>query len=246
MKHNAALSYLVPIDAPRTGVAVQDALVAMIEKAGIGIGDRLPPEVAMAASLGVGRSTIREAMNRWEGLGIIRRRRGDGTYLTARVQSSQGPLPTMIRLEGEALLRLLEVRRVLETGTVRRAAAHATPDQRRDIAALCDDLLRIVAAGLPYRDADWAFHGAISDATGNPLFGQLLVHLDHAFERSEDAPFSRNAFGLASFPIHRDLADAIGRGDADAAEAAIHAIIDSVASEIRQIIDLGPQGDAAP
>jgi GntR family transcriptional regulator, transcriptional repressor for pyruvate dehydrogenase complex len=225
---------------------VQDALVAMIEGAGLGIGDRLPPEVAMAASLGVGRSTIREAMNRWEGLGIIRRRRGDGTYLTARVQSSQGPLPTMIRLEGEALLRLLEVRRVLETGTVRRAATHATADQRHEIAALCDDLLRVVDAGLPYRDADWAFHGAISDATGNPLFGQLLVHLDHAFERSEDAPFSRNAFGLASFPIHRDLADAIGRGDPDAAEAAINAIIDSVASEIRQIIDLGPQGAASP
>ena len=204
MTRNAALRYLVPLDTPAKGVAIQDALVAMIEQAGLGIGDRLPPEVAMAASLGVGRSTIREAMNRWEGLGIIRRRRGDGTYLTARVQSSRGPLSTMIRLEGEALLRLLDVRRVLETGTVRRAALLATPAQRREIAALCDDLLRIVDAGLPYREADWAFHGAISDATGNPLFGQLLVHLDHAFERSEDAPFSRNAFGLASFPIHRE------------------------------------------
>ena len=240
MTRNAALRYLVPLDTPAKGVAIQDALVAMIEQAGLGIGDRLPPEVAMAASLGVGRSTIREAMNRWEGLGIIRRRRGDGTYLTARVQSSRGPLSTMIRLEGEALLRLLDVRRVLETGTVRRAALLATPAQRREIAALCDDLLRSVDAGLPYREADWAFHGAISDATGNPLFGQLLVHLDHAFERSEDAPFSRNAFGLASFPIHRDLSEAIGRGDADGAEAAIHAIIDSVAQEIRLIIDQGP------
>jgi GntR family transcriptional repressor for pyruvate dehydrogenase complex len=237
----SALSYLAPVDAASKGVAVQDAMVAMIELAGLGIGDRLPPEVAMAASLGVGRSTIREAMNRWEGLGIIRRRRGDGTYLTARVQSSEGPLATMIRLEGEALLRLLEVRRVLETGTVRRAAELATPEQRRDISALCDDLLRIVNAGQHYREADMAFHRAISDATGNPMFGQLLLHLDHAFERSEDAPFSRNAFALGSFPMHRNLADAIGKGDPDGAEAAIHAIIDSVATEIRQIIDHGPQ-----
>lgn len=241
-----ALRYLAPLDAPTKGVAVQDALVAMIEKAGLGIGDRLPPEVAMAASLGIGRSTIREAMNRWEGLGIIRRRRGDGTYLTARVQASHGPLPTMIRLEGEALLRLLEVRRVLESGTVRRAAELATADQRREIAALCDELLHIVDAGLPYRDADMAFHRAISDATGNPMFGQLLVHLDHAFERSEDAPFNRNAFGLASFPIHRDLCDAIDQGDPDGAEAAIHAIIDSVACEVRQIIEPALQGEPAP
>jgi GntR family transcriptional regulator, transcriptional repressor for pyruvate dehydrogenase complex len=239
MKRNAALSHLAPLDAPTTGVAVQDALVAMIEGAGLGIGDRLPPEVAIAATLGVGRSTIREAMNRWEGLGIIRRRRGDGTYLTAHVQSWQGPLPTMIRLEGEALLRLLEVRRVLETGTVRRAALHATSDQRRSIAALCDNLLGIVDAGLPYREADAAFHGAICDATGNPMFGQLLAHLDHAFERSHEAPFSRNAFGLRSFPIHRELSNAITRADPDGAEAAINSIIDAVAGEISQIIDAG-------
>ncbi len=238
-----ALQFLVPLDSPGKGVAVQDALVAMIEQAGLGIGDRLPPEVAMAASLGIGRSTIREAMNRWEGLGIIRRRRGDGTYLTARVQSSAGPLPTMIRLEGEALLRLLDVRRVLETGAVRRAAEFATTAQRQEIAALCDTLLGIVDAGLHYREADMAFHAAISDASGNPLFGQLLAHLDHAFERSEDAPFSRSAFGLASFPIHRDLSDAIGRGDPDGAQAALNAIIDSVAAEIRQVIDHGPQSD---
>ena len=240
MTRNAALKHLTPLDAPTTGVAVQDALVAMIEAAGLGIGDRLPPEVALATTLGVGRSTIREAMNRWEGLGIIRRRRGDGTYLTARVQASTGPLPTMIRLEGEALLRLLEVRRVLETGTVRRAAQTATPEQCQSIAALCDTLLAVVNAGLPYRDADAAFHGAISDATGNPMFGQLLLHLDHAFERSHDAPFSRNAFGLRSFPMHRDLSDAIQCGDADAAETAINAIIDAVAEEIRQIIQHGP------
>jgi GntR family transcriptional regulator, transcriptional repressor for pyruvate dehydrogenase complex len=241
-----ALSYLSPLDTPAKGVAVQDALVDMIEAAGLGIGDRLPPEVQLATALGVGRSTIREAMNRWEGLGIIRRRRGDGTYLTANVQSSHSPLPTMIRLEGEALLRLLDVRRVLETGTVRRAALNATIDQRRTIAQHCDTLLAIVAAGDPYRDADGAFHGAICDATGNPLFGQLLAHLDHAFERSHEAPFSRNAFGEQSFPIHRDLSNAILRADPDAAETAINAIIDSVAGEISQIIDLRPQSETPP
>jgi GntR family transcriptional repressor for pyruvate dehydrogenase complex len=242
----SALSYLVPVETPGKGLAVQDALVAMIEQAGLGIGDRLPPEVALAASLGVGRSTIREAMNRWEGLGIIRRRRGDGTYLTARVGASGGPLPTMIRLEGEALLRLLDVRRVVETATVRRAAELATQQQRADIVAACDDLLRIVNAGQPYREADMVFHRAISDASGNPMFGQLLMQMDHAFERSEDAPFNRANFGLASFPLHRDLSDAIARGDADAAEAAMHRIIDSVADEIRQIIGPAKPAEGAP
>lgn len=231
-----ALHYLEPIDQPSRGVAVLDALAEMIERAGLQVGDRLPPEVALATTLGVGRSTIREALNRWEGLGLIRRRRGDGTYLTARVQASHGPLPTMVRLEGEAILRLLDVRRIVESGTVRRAAQNATLRQRQDISRLCDALLAVVAAGQPYRAADAAFHGAISDATGNPMFRQMLQKMDEAFERSAESPFTVPGFGLSSFPPHRDLADAIVAGDPDAAEAAIHTIIDLVDAEIRQII----------
>lgn len=236
MKHAGTLSYLEPLDTPKRGVAVIDAMADMIARAGLDVGDRLPPEVAMATTLGVGRSTIREALNRWEGLGIIRRRRGDGTYLTAKVQSSGGPLPVMIKMEGEALLRLLEVRRALETATVRAAALKATPAQRSEIARLCDALLAVVDRGDPYQIADAAFHGAISDATGNPMFGQILARLNDALERSQESPFSRSGFGLRSFPHHRTLSDAIIRGDADNAETAIVAIIDSVEEEIRQII----------
>ena len=121
MTEDGALSYLEPLETRTRGVAVLDALAEMIERAGLRIGDRLPPEVSLAAALGVGRSTIREALNRWEGLGIIRRRRGDGTYLAARVQTSRGLVPIMVRLEGEALLRLIEVRRALENDVVRKA-----------------------------------------------------------------------------------------------------------------------------
>ena len=120
------LNYLEPLESRTRGVAVLDALADMIDRAGLKIGDRLPPEVSLASALGVGRSTIREALNRWEGLGIIRRRRGDGTYLAARVQTSLGLVPTMVRLEGEALLRLIEVRRALENDVVRKATSTQT------------------------------------------------------------------------------------------------------------------------
>lgn len=236
MKYAGTLSYLEPLETPARGVAVIDALAAMINRARLDVGDRLPPEVAMATTLGVGRSTIREALNRWEGLGIIRRRRGDGTYLTAKVQSSGGPVPTMIRMEGEALLRLLEVRRALETAIVRAAALKATQAQREEISRLYEALVVVVERGDTYISADAAFHAAISDATGNPMFGQILTRLNDALERSQNSPFSRSGFGLRSLPHHRTLSDAINRADVDSAAAAIMAIIDSVEEEIRQII----------
>lgn len=235
-----ALSYLEPLESRSRGEAVMDALAEMIEKADLKVGDRLPPEVLLAEHLSVGRSTIREALNRWEGLGIIRRRQGDGTYLTARVRSSAGPVPIMVRLGGEALLRLLEVRRTLETEVVRKAAVSATPVQRQTILRLCAELLAEVDSGRPWRKADAMFHGAIYDASGNPMFGQILQRLDEALERSEESPFGRNDFGLASFPLHQALADAVVAGDPDAAGAAINVILDSVMAEIEDIIAIGP------
>lgn len=234
-----ALSYLEPLETRTRGVAVLDALADMVERSGLKIGDRLPPEVSLAATLGVGRSTIREALNRWEGLGIIRRRRGDGTYLSARVQTSRGLVPTMVRLEGEALLRLMEIRRTLENDVVRKATANATPAQRRQISDLCDALLIEVNAGRPWRKADHAFHGAIYDATGNPMYGQLLVNLDHALERGGSSPFAADNFGLASFPLHRDLADAILAADVERALVAINRLLDTVEVEVKAIIDGG-------
>ena len=241
------LNYLAPLESRARGVAILDALAEMIDRAGLKIGDRLPPEVLLANALGVGRSTIREALNRWEGLGIIRRRRGDGTYLAARVQTSRGLVPTMIRLEGEALLRLIEVRRALENDVVRKATVNASIVQRREISRLCDLLLIEVDAGRPWRRADAAFHGAIYNASGNPMFGQILARLDQALERSSQSPFGRDEFGLQSFPPHRDLADAILAADSDRACAVINCILDIVEEEIRAIIGVvGKRKDSRP
>ncbi|NOZ31498.1 MAG: FadR family transcriptional regulator [Alphaproteobacteria bacterium] len=236
MADKGVLDYLEPIETKTRGVAVLDALAEMIERAELEIGDRIPPEISLAQHLGVGRSTIREALNRWEGLGIIKRRRGAGTYLTARVQTSQGLVPTMIRLEGEALLQLLEVRRALEHDAVHKAAIDATDGQRRRIAALHDELMSLVNGRKPWRKADAAFHGAVYDASGNPLFGQILFKLDQALERSAESPFGRTDFGLKSFPMHQQLCDGVVKGDTKMARDAINAILDTVEAEIRIII----------
>ena len=236
MKSRAALSYLEPLESRSRNEAVLDALADMIERGGIGVGDRLPPEVLLAETLGVGRSTIREALNRWEGLGIIRRRRGDGTYLMANVHASRGLVPPLVQLEGEALLRLLDVRRALETAVVSRATVNATMAQRAEIGRLCDHLLETVQSGRPWRRADHAFHQAIYDAAGNPMFGEILIKLDEALERSAESPFGVDEFGLASFPPHRELSDAVISGDPERAIRAINHILDIVVEEVREII----------
>ncbi|MCS6762101.1 MAG: hypothetical protein MO846_09060 [Candidatus Devosia symbiotica] len=55
----------------------------------------------------------------------------------------------MVQLEGEILLRLMEIRRTLENDVVRKAILAATPTQRQQISELCDALLLEVDADCP-------------------------------------------------------------------------------------------------
>jgi GntR family transcriptional regulator len=62
------------------------------------IGDRIPPEVELVQSLGVSRATIRAAVGRLVGRGLLVRRQGSGTFLARLPEQSEQPSPVGIKL----------------------------------------------------------------------------------------------------------------------------------------------------
>jgi DNA-binding FadR family transcriptional regulator len=215
---------------------VAAALIALIGAEGIGPGGRLPPEIELARRLNVGRSTIREALKAWQDTGIVTRNKGAGTTLMVDVTRSV-QVPLTLRLEAESLLRTQGVRRPLEIEAARLAARNATPEQRTTILALGEAVARAHAEGIDWRPADDVFHAAIHEASGNPLFGQLITQIQKAFRRVYAAPLGEPQLGARSIPMHRDLAAAIAAGDADGAVRIISEIMDIVDTEVRSIVD---------
>ncbi|MEB4613198.1 FadR/GntR family transcriptional regulator, partial [Leucobacter sp. M11] len=69
---------------PRVPLAERtaEALLARIRAGEWAPGDRLPGETTLAAQLGVGRSTVREAIRSLAARGILLPRHGSGVYLT--------------------------------------------------------------------------------------------------------------------------------------------------------------------
>jgi len=64
---------------------VVNSIKELLLKGTVKPGDRLPPEVELARTLGVGRSKLREALTLWSRMGIVSRNKGAGTVLAAAI-----------------------------------------------------------------------------------------------------------------------------------------------------------------
>ncbi len=218
------------------GQEVLNALMEIIEVANLKVGDRLPSEKELASSLGVGRSSIREALTAWQRMGIIVRNKGAGTRLAADVTGNGIQKPVVIQVEAQGLMRTLAVRRPLELEVARLAIHNATEKDMRIINARCEELLALYEAGENWFDADHRFHEAIYDASGNPLFGQLIKQLHAAFHDIYQAPFDQPKMADRSIPIHRDLADAIIARNWEKTKAVLIEIFSIVEDEVTKIL----------
>ncbi len=231
-----ASTMLRPIQAPTRDEAVLDTIAAFVEEAALGPGDRLPAERELAERLGVSRSTIREALKRWEGLGIVRMRKGAGVFLLRPVAKDSVHVPLMLNgSEAERLTHALEIRRLLEPEAAALCAIRAS---NTEIGAI-EMALDISEAAFRMRDGmnaeeDWAFHQSVLRACGNPLFDQIVDGLRPLFHLFWENPLHMADFGQASFPFHRHMFEAIARRDPSAARKAALAIISSVDDDIRR------------
>ncbi len=221
------LRHLRPLS---SGRGVLDALVEMIESANLQIGDRLPPEVEIARRLNVGRSTIREALKAWQGMGIVVRNKGAGTTLAAEISATSIRIPMTLKIEAESLLRTNAVRRPLEIEAVKIATRLATCQQRKIIVARMAELIAVYETGEDWRPADAKFHSAIYEATGNPLFQQLISQMHRAFHGIYETPFGKPHLGENTIPLHRPLAEAIAAKNVETAAG--------LAAEISEMVEI--------
>jgi GntR family transcriptional regulator, rspAB operon transcriptional repressor len=165
-------------------------------------------EVGLARQLGVSKTPVREAMLRLRRIGVLE---SDGLRGGRVVQPSVA-----------AIRQAYDIREALEVFAVRMLAAGEGRDDIERIREAADRSLERARAGdqAGFREWDAVFHRAISEAAANPRLGELI---DDAFTlivtlRQRDYP--DRAASVECGLAHVRIAEAITRGDVEAAETA--------------------------
>ncbi|MEU7578348.1 FCD domain-containing protein [Streptomyces sp. NPDC041068] len=165
----------MPLGSVRPSPLVEQAAARLREQITGGhwpVGTKLPGETTLAKELGVGRSTLREALRALAGAGLVRPRQGAGVFVVATEPVADWPT----RLRRAAVTDVYEVRMLVEVQAARLAALRRTDE---DVAAMraALDGRKAAAAGADaeFVDADIALHAAVVAAARNPVLTDLFA-----------------------------------------------------------------------
>lgn len=180
------------------------------------VGTRIPIEPELAEQIGVGRSTVREAVRSLASIGMLETLPGRGTFVRAATPSS-----TLLNdfLNDFTLEEILSYRRALEIEAAQQASIHRTDE---DLAALEQAISEergctrcpVLMQGSESAGFDSVFHRLIFDAAKNRLIAALYAGINDQLRTPEHRGRLANLASASEMERdHRQIFDAIRRQD---------------------------------
>ncbi|HEY4769766.1 MAG TPA: FadR/GntR family transcriptional regulator [Myxococcales bacterium] len=201
---------------------VAEQIRRLISDGALKAGDLLPPERELVEKLGVGRSSIRDAVRTLEVMGILEPRQGHGTVVRdLSADALVVPLSLVLTRKRELVTELLDVRRMIEPGLAARAAKNATAEELAHMAAILERHEAKLRRGEEAMDEDSDFHYAIALAARNSVVLRVLDVLMDLLRESRSRSLQVPGRPQRSFDGHRRILRALQKRDAKAAEAAV-------------------------
>jgi GntR family transcriptional repressor for pyruvate dehydrogenase complex len=195
------------------------------------VGGWLPAERELSAQLGVSRNVVREATKRLETQGLVEIQHGVGIRAVNHLHRPLNEsLSFLIPDLGQRLHALTQARLSIEPDAAALAAAHATRTRIRELREVHDRLESAVDIESAV-DADCAFHQAIAEAGGNPIFRLVLDSLAE-LGRSSRVRSMGHAGKQRAIEHHAAVLKAIENGCAESARRAMRKHLVAAAEDL--------------
>ena len=144
-------------------------------------GDKIPPEPELAESLGVARSSVREAIKILTYLGVLESKRSEGTFVCNGYKESMiDPMVYGIILNQDSFENLMELREMTEAGMMRLAIDHHDEEELIELEEILNEMKTAIEDPDDPVDAffesDNRFHDKIAEM-GNRVVRSLTYAL---------------------------------------------------------------------
>ena len=211
-------------------------LIAFIEAHDLKPGKLLPPESQLAADFGVSRPIIREALKSLEGKGIVEVISGKGVFVKPLdSQPLQLFFQRAVRIEREAIIDLMELRKGIEVQCAAFAAQRSTSDDIAQLAEIVAEMRRNLHSPDAYVELDVAFHRQIAAMTHNPMLFHLVVAIRDAIKDALHESMLRNQTDEQLEHVqagHEAILSSLEQADIAAAEHAMAAHFDEAVATL--------------
>ena len=223
----------------RLSKSLADDLLARITRGEYKAGDRLPSEQELMGAYGVGRNTVREAMQSLRTLGLVEiRPRLGARVLDAGAQNAFASSAISALLREETVKELYDVRLILEPAAAAKAAVNRTDDDLTAIRRARTHFHLAYEMQSPVWEADIEFHQAIAVASGNRVLSRILAPMSELLRNTRRATGTIPAAVELALHQHDEIADAIEDGSSTRAHQAMTAHMESAIWAIDQIDEL--------
>ena len=206
----------------------------------ISAGEKLPNEVELARTLGVSRTTLREAIQNLTSQQVLEVRRGRGTFVSDQIEHiNDYGFSTLDQIQGQ-LRDLFELRAIFEPKAAHLACRRASTEELADIVAKGEAVDQCIREGRDRTAADRDFHAAIVRATHNEFMMRLVPMIHQAVSAAVESGQHKDQLAEDTRRDHCLILGFLKRRDAIGAEHAM-AIHMRRSMDVMGLLDLGEE-----
>jgi DNA-binding FadR family transcriptional regulator len=211
-----------PVSRATTAESVAEQILEEIRRGHLRVGDRLPSERELMQAFGVGRSSVREALQILASLNLIETTRGAGAFVRqpAADEIFRADLFGVL-ISNTAALELIEARQLVEPAAVRLACTRGTEEDFAEIERLLDAHERALTSGESVNEYAARFHVLLARASRNQIITRFMESILELL-LARGRKISRLPGGARQeIADHRGILRLVRKRDSEAAEAAI-------------------------
>ncbi|WAH37174.1 FadR/GntR family transcriptional regulator [Alicyclobacillus dauci] len=223
---------------------IADDLRNRIHEGNLKPGEKLATIDNLAKQFYVGKSTIREALSILKAEGLIESVQGDGTYVSSHSVEhfSRNSFKSLGSVS--ELRELLQVRKVLEVGTIGLAAVHRTSEDLQELRRIVEEMRSAIGNEELSQIHDVSFHRAIARATQNRILAGMMENLSSTMMRTirdtRKLWLCRERESAANlFEEHERMYTAISTQDTDDAVEVMRLHLERVEDAFRSLMEAG-------